>query len=130
MNDFLTSFKGFMDKAVAQAPVEEPAFLHILRTHFDTAPTHLPTVKETFEKADHPNLYLAITSLLERNGWSSTLTGFVVPNDYMGVKFSNLLQSHHDWKVKEGPVEYVNIPLNDDRVLTCVQAGLYLIRHC
>src|SRR5947209_3038436 len=129
MNDFLISFKGFMDKAAAQAPVEETVFLCTLRTHFGTEPAHLPTVREAFEKADHPNLHLAITSLLARNGWSSTLVGFVVPNDYMGVKFSNLLESQHDGKVKEGPVEYVNIALNDERVLTCVQAGLYLIRH-
>jgi hypothetical protein len=129
MNDFLTSFKGFMDRAVAQAPVEEPVFLRMLRTHFGTEPAHLPTVREAFEKADHPNLHLAITGLFTRDGWSSTLVGFVAPNDHMGVKFSNLLESHHGWEVKEGPVEYVNIPLNDDRVLVCVQAGLYLIHH-
>src|SRR5690349_18019476 len=129
MSDFLTSFKGFMDRAVAQAPVEEPVFLRMLRTHFGTEPAHVPTVREAFEKADHPNLHLAITGLFTRDGWSSTLVGFVAPNDHMGVKFSNLLESHHGWEVKEGPVEYVNILLNDDRILTCVQAGLYLIHH-
>ena len=66
--DFITSFKGFMDKAVAQVPDEEPIFLRSLRTHFGTEPKNLPTVKEEFEKADHPNLHLALTSLLARDG--------------------------------------------------------------
>ena len=44
-HDFMVSFKGFMDKAVAQVPDEEPVFLRSLRTHFGTEPKDLPTVK-------------------------------------------------------------------------------------
>lgn len=128
-NAFIASFKEFMDKAVEQVPEGVPVFLRALRTHFAAEPARLPTVREEFEKADHPNLHLAITSLLERDGWSSNLLGFVVLNDQMGVKFSNLLHSHPGWEAKEGPVEYINIMLHDDRVLACVQAGLYLIHH-
>ena len=128
-NDFLASFKKFMDKASAEESVKEPIFLALLRTHFGAEPAQLPTVKEEFEKAEHPNLHLAITTLLARDGWESQLLGFVAPNDQMGVKFSNLLNAQYGWESKEGPVEYSNIPLDDDRVLACVQAGLYLIRH-
>lgn len=127
--DFITSFKGFMDKAVAQVPGQEPIFLQSLRTHFGAEPKDLPTVKEEIEKADHPNLHLALTSLLARPGWQADLRGFIVPNDHMGVKFSNLLNSQHGWEVKEGPVEYINIKLHDDRVVACVQAGVYFIHH-
>jgi hypothetical protein len=114
--DFITSFKGFMDRAVAQTPGEEPVFLRSLCTHFGAEPKELPTVMEEFEKADHPNLHLALTSLLARDGWRSDLRGFVAPNNDMGVKFSNLLNTQHGWAVKEGPVEYINITLHDDRV--------------
>ena len=127
--DFLSSFKRFMDKAAAQVPVEEPIFLRSLRTHFGTEPQDLPTVTEEFEKADHVNLHLTLTSLLAQNGWQSDLRGFVAPNGHMGTKFSNLLNAQHGWVVKEGPVEYINIPLFDDRVVACVQAGLYFIHH-
>ena len=127
--DFITSFKGFMDKAVAQAPKEEPVFYRLLRDHFGTDPKDLPTVKEEFAKADHPNLHLALTSLLVRDGWGSDLRGFVAANDHMGIKFSNLLNAQHGWEAKEGPVEYINITLHDDRVLACVQAGLYFIHQ-
>jgi hypothetical protein len=126
---FLTSFKGFMDQAIAQAPVEEPAFAKYLRTHFAADPANLPIVAEQFENSEHPNLHLAITSLLERDGWSSSLLGVVTVHDYMGVKMAHLLSSQGGMQVKEGPVEYVNIALNDDRVLACVQSGLYLIQH-
>jgi ATPase family associated with various cellular activities (AAA) len=127
--DFITSFKGFMDTAVAQTPGEEPVFLRSLRNHFGAEPKDLPTVKEEFGKADHPNLHLALTSLLARDGWRSDLRGFVATNDHMGVKFSNLLNTQHGWVVKEGPVEYLNITLYDDRVVACVQSGLYFIYH-
>jgi AAA+ superfamily predicted ATPase len=127
--DFISSFKGFMDKAVAQAPKEEPVFLRSLRDHFGTDPKNLPTVIEEFAKSDHPNLHLALTALLGREGWRSDLRGFIAANDHIGVKFSNLLNAQHGWEAKEGPVEYINIALHDDRVLACVQAGLYFIHH-
>ncbi len=130
LQDFLTSLKIIMDKAAKPPePDEDPVFFRILRDHFGSDPTHLPTVKEAFEKADHPNLHLAVTGLLSREGWQSDLYGFVPPNEHMGVKFSTLLGEHYGHEAKEGPVEYINIPLHDDSVLTCVQAGLYLIHH-
>ncbi len=108
---FLMSFKGFMDQAIAQAPVEESVFAKHLRTHFATDPANLPIVAEQFEKSEHPNLHLAVTRLLERDGWSSTLLGVVTVNDYMGVKMAHLLSSQHGMQATEGPVEYVNIAL-------------------
>ena len=69
LQDFLTSLKIIMDKAAKPPePDKDPVFFRILRDHFGSDPTHLPTVKEAFEKADHPNLHLAVTSLLARAG--------------------------------------------------------------
>jgi hypothetical protein len=127
---FLSSFKGFMDQAVAQAPKQEPTFVLLLRTHFGVDPTNLPIVAEQLEKSEHPNLHLAVTRVLEQDGWSSTLTGVVTQNDYMGIKLAHLLSNQRgSGQVSEGPVEYLNIALHDNRVLACVQSGLYLIRH-
>jgi ATPase family associated with various cellular activities (AAA) len=125
---FLTSFKHFMDTATAQVPIEasEPVFLSQLRNHFGRDPIHLPTVRETFEKADHPNLHLAVNGLLSGDGWVSQLLGFIVPHAHEGVKFSHLLTEHYGTEAKEGPVEYLNILLHDDDVLVCVNTGLYL----
>ena len=126
---FLSSFKGFMDQAVAQTPVEEPPLALALRQHFATEPKNLPIIAEQFEKADHPNLHVALTYLLERSGWSFQLLGVIADNDYMGVKMAHLLNKTRGSRVNEGPVEYTNIPLNEQRVIACVQSGLYLIQH-
>ncbi len=126
---FLTSFKGFMDQAVAQAPVEEPPFIRYLQDHFGTNPAHLPILSEQIEKSEHPNLHVAITYLLNLEGWSSTLLGVVAAYEHMGVKMAYLLSKDRSTRITEGPVEYVNLSLNDGRVLACVQSGLYLIKH-
>src|SRR6266480_1187867 len=117
-----------MDAATAQVHSEasEPVFLSKLRNHFGTDPVHLPTVRETFEKADHPNLHLAVSGLLSGDGWISQLLGCIVPHAHEGVKFSHLLTPHYGTEAKEGSVEYLNILLHDDRVLICVNTGLYL----
>src|SRR2546423_9938205 len=108
LGQFLASFKNFMDKAVEQAKVEEPepVFLSKLRNHFGTDPIHLPTVRETFEKADHPNLHLAVSGLLSGDNWVSQLLGCIVPHAQEGVKFSHLLTPYYGTEAKEGPVEY------------------------
>lgn len=128
LNGFLSSFKQFMDTATAQAHAEasEHVFLSKLRIHFGTDPVHLPTVRETFEKADHPNLHLAVSGLLSGDGWMSQLLGCIVPHANDGVKFSHLLTPHYGTEAQEGPVEYLNILLHDDHVLICVNTGLYL----
>src|SRR6266496_3201426 len=118
-----------MDTAAAQVHVEEsePVFLSKLRNHFGIDPMHLPTVRETFEKADHPNLHLAVSGLLSGDGWVSQLLGLIVPYAYHeGLKFSHLLTPHYGTEAKEGPVEYLNILLHDDRMQVCVNTGLYL----
>ncbi len=126
---FLASFKGFMDQAVAQAPTQEPVFVRHLRTHFNTDPKDLPVVAEQFEKADHPNLHLAITRLLEREGWSTKLLGVVSVHEFAGVKLAHLLGKERGSQVNEGPVEYINLPLHDGSMLACLRAGLYLVEH-
>ena len=118
LTDFLTSFKHFMDIAAAQVHAEESehVFLDKLRNHFGTDPIYLPTVLETFEKADHPNLHLAVSALLSGDGWVSELLGLIVPYAaHDGVRFSHLLTPHYGTEAKEGPVEYLNILLDDDR---------------
>jgi len=128
LTGFLTSFKHFMDTAAAQVHAEESkgVFLSKLRNHFGTDPIHLPTVRETFEKADHPNLHLAVSGLLSGDDWVSQLLGCIVPYAQEGLKFSHLLTPHYDTEAKEGPVEYLNILLHDDRMQACVNTGLYL----
>lgn len=131
--DFGASFKGFLEQVASQAPAEEPVFLRRLRAHFDAEPTNLPVVEETFEKSEHPNLYMAMEAYLAGAGRSAELMGVIVP-EYVGIKLPQLIAPTRSGLVggppaaTEGPVQYINIGLEDDRVLACVQSGLYLIR--
>ncbi len=60
--DFGASFKGFMEKVVAQAPTQTPHFVEVLSKHFETNPKELPILGESFTKPEHPNVHLAVES--------------------------------------------------------------------
>lgn len=53
---------------------------------------------------------------------------------YMGFKLTDLLAPARPGLAGgspplEGPVEYVNVRLQDEHVLLCVKSGLYLVRE-
>lgn len=134
LESFGASFKGFMDQMAAQAPAEDPVFLRLLREHFSAEPAAFPVVAEKFDASEHPNLQRAIESYLAAPGRSSRLVG--VTGDqafaYGMVGLSQLIMPAKSglWggmNVTEGPVQYVNIAVADDKVAACVQCGLYLV---
>ena len=131
-DEFISSFKGFLDQVATQAPPEDPIFLQYLRTHFASDLLKLPIVGEKFEKSEHPNLHLAIETFLAKEGCSARLLGINAPHEHMGIRLGNLMAPHRGGLSgysgpTEGPVEYVNIALHDNRVLACVRSGLYLV---
>jgi hypothetical protein len=130
--DFISSFKGALEQVAVQAPSEEPVFLSHLRSHFGTDPTRLPILGESFEQHDHPNLHLALDAYLAELGRRATVIGIATPHEHMSITLSQLVAPAHGGlfngpSFTEGPVEYVNITLDNDRVLACIQSGLYLI---
>jgi hypothetical protein len=131
--DFGSSFKTFLDQMAAQGPTEEPVFVRYLRKHFDQDPAALPIITETFEKHEHPNVHLALEDYLSRDGRSAELLGVIGSQSFTGVSMSDLVTPSAKGllggaSLNEGPVQYVNIPLEGDQVLTCVQRGLHLIQ--
>jgi hypothetical protein len=129
-SEFAASFKGFMDTMTAQAPRELPFFYEKLVAHFGGDLDTLQIVGENFPRPEHPNLHLALTDFLTTPARSHELFGMQVPNDHMGAKLVQLMQKDaNEWSTpKRAPVEYLNVTLDDDRVLACVKAGLYLMR--
>ena len=133
LGEFGASFKGFLDQMAAQAPAEDPVFLTRLRKHFSAEPAAFPIVGEQFERSDHPNVQRAIETYVSERKCSSVLVGIVGDQTfaYSGIGLAQLIMPARPglWggaAVTEGPVQYVNIPL-DDQVIACVQCGLYLI---
>jgi ATPase family associated with various cellular activities (AAA) len=132
--DFSASFKGFLDQMSAAAPAEEPLFRRRLREHFEREPNELPTLTDTFPPHDHANLHTALESELTGTDCSVQTFGVVKPHPYMSATISMLVAPARSGlmgggELSEGPVEYVNITLDDDRVLPCVQNGLFLAKR-
>jgi hypothetical protein len=126
--------RGFLEQVVTQAPVQEPVFLSRLRTHFAAEPATLPVVAEDFEPAEHPNLQVALEAYLRASGRTADLVGVTAAQKRLaGFGLSDLLVPARPGLMAgaapvPGPVEYANVRLDDDRVLTCVRFGLFLIR--
>jgi hypothetical protein len=133
VTEFGASFKGFLEQMASQGPATEPLFVQRFRAHFAQEPTTLPVVSETFEPFEHPNLHLAVEDYLAQPGRSADILGIISAHKFMGVSLSDLVAPAGSPLMgqsgaTEGPVEYVNIALDGDRVLTCVQCGVYLLR--
>jgi cell division protease FtsH len=134
LEEFGASFKGFLDQMATQAPVEEPIFVTRLKAHFSADPAQLPIVGEQFEASDHANVQRALEGYVSERNCSTELIGITGDQTfaYAGVSLAQLVVPARSglWggaAATEGPVQYVNIPLEDDHVIACVQCGLYLI---
>src|SRR5215470_12188742 len=137
VKDFAASFKGFLDQISSQpALADEPVFLRRIRRHFEQDPTTLSILVEDFKKYDHANVQVALEEYLSQDGRSHELLGFT--NSSGGLYAPNLQEFLSEGNAaglfsrasapKEGPVQYINVHMNGDRMLACVQSGLYLIR--
>jgi hypothetical protein len=132
--EFGAAFKGFLERTVAAAPVAEPVFVARLRAHFGTDPAALPIVAEQFEPSEHPNLQAALDAWLQSGERSFEAVG--VTSEYKrfnGLGLADILTPGRTGLVGGsgpvvGPVEYVNVALDRDRVMTCLQFGLLLVR--
>src|SRR5919197_845761 len=132
--DFGASFKGFMDQMAAHAPAEDPMFLKLVREHFGADPSPYSVIAEHFEASEHPNLQSALDAYLEEHRYPSEVVGITAdqPYAYAGVGIAQLIMPGRAglWSgsgMTQGPVQYVNIGLDEGKVLPCVQCGLYLI---
>ena len=127
--DFAQTFKRFMDAMVVEASREPSAFLARLRDHLGADPQHLPVIAEEFQRYDHPNLQTALDAYLEAPGRTAEIVGVAAQNKrFMSIQLSDLFSGGPYGRLSEGPVDYVNFRLDDEKVLACVQFGLYLIR--
>lgn len=134
IKDFGASFKSFMQTMTSQTPEEESAFALRFRQHFRQDPTRLPVVSEKFELSDHPNLQVALDSLLAAPSHAHELVGMISEHQYLDISLSRLVAPTRSslWGstgIEEGPVQYVNLTLEGDRVLACVGCGVYFIRR-
>ncbi len=127
--EFGTAFKRFVDAMNVEAAKETSPLLERLRQHLGGDPGRIPIVTEDFDNYEHPNVQVALDKVLSSGDRSADLVGFSAPNKrFQQFTFSDLLAASNPWgRISEGPVDYINFHLEEDRTLACVQYGLYFV---
>jgi cell division protease FtsH len=130
--DFGALFKAFLEQSTAQAPKAEPVLAGRLRDHLGADPAALPIVAEDYEPAEHPNLQVALDAWLQEPGRSHEAIGVAHDKRFGGLGLGDLVGPRGGTlfgggELLPGPVEWINRPLDGDRVLTCMQFGLLLV---
>ncbi len=128
---FGAAFKAFMEAVVAEAPPPGGPLFERIGAHLGADPAQLPVIAEEFDSFEHPNVQVALDAYLEGADRRATLIGVAADNKrFMAFGLSDLLSRGGlpgRPALAEGPVDYVNFHLAGDRVLPCVQFGLYLV---
>jgi hypothetical protein len=109
----------------------EAVFVTRLRAHFGTDPVALPIIAEEFEPSEQPNVQAALDAWLQPSGRSFEALGVTAEyKRFQGLGLAELLPAVPFGRQgpQLGPVEYVNVAVDHDRVMTCLQFGLLLVR--
>ena len=106
----------------------KPSLLRRLKKHLDGDPARLPVIQHELASYERPNLHLAIDELLAAPERETTLVGVIVPSEHQSVTLSKLSRKATASNFDEGPIEYVDVALANERRLSCVKRGLYCFR--
>jgi cell division protease FtsH len=124
-------FKSFVDAVVAEATTAHSPLLERIQRHLGADPTQLPVIAEEFDSFEQPNVQVALDEYVGGSTQPAELVGVAADNKrFMALGLSDLLSRGSTFgrpMLQEGPVDYVNFHLADDRVLAAVQFGLYLL---
>jgi hypothetical protein len=128
---FGTAFKAFMEAVARAATPVEGALFERIRAHLGVDVAQLPVVAEEFDPYEHPNVQVAIDAYFASETREADLVGVAAQQrHYVHFGLSTITgQGAMPGMppVIEGPVDYVNFHLAGDRVLPCVQFGLYVV---
>lgn len=130
--EFAGVFKAFLEEAIGHAPADEPAIRKRIHDHLGVDPALLPILSEEFQRFDHPNLQIAIDSYLEAPDRSAELLGLSTSQTNVRTGLSELAAPPRGGLVRgpetaEGPVAYLNVKVDEGRMLPCVEHGLFLV---
>src|SRR4029450_8785533 len=97
-------------------------------------PAALPIIAEQFEPSEHPNLQAALDAWLQPS--DRTVEAIGVTSEYKrfnGLGLADVLTPGRTGLVggsgaTVGPGGYINVALDQDQAMTCLQFGLLLVR--
>src|SRR5712692_11153191 len=126
--------RAFLEQAVAGTPAQEPIFVGRLREHLGVEPTRLAILVEELDVAERPNVQVALEAYLGGEQCSADLVGLVGRHGGSeAVSLAGLValasaRPADEAGATEGPIEYVNVRIGDDRVVRCLRSCLLLVR--
>ena len=129
-SEFAREFLRFMQAMSALAPPERQPIRDLVVAHLGRDPSGLPSVTETLNPSEHPNLQLALETMSSEAGdWQVVgLPGEL--RHYGGFSLVGLVAGRiHGPGAEPSPVEFANVEIDAGRTLPCVQMGLYLASH-
>jgi hypothetical protein len=133
LREFLAQAVG-ETQAAGETPAPEPTLVDRLPDHLGADPARLEIVVEELDVAEQPNVQVAIEAYLAGAGHAAELVGVVGPRGrFGGVSLSALVtppvaSREDEGQPTEGPIEYVNVSIGEDRVLRCLRSCLLLVR--
>ena len=125
--------RAFSTRWPLQLLRKSPSFAVGCASTFECEPKELPTLSEKFPTYDHANLHQALEAEFSGADCSVATFGVINPHPFTAVSLSTLAAPGKPGLMggegtAEGPVEYTNITLDGDRVVACVQSGLFLAK--
>jgi DNA polymerase III delta prime subunit len=128
---FGASYQAFMEAVHNAAAPRESPLLERIRNHLGSDIATLPVITEEYDGFEHPNIQLAMDDYLASPERTSELVGIAGESKrYANAALSDFLAwSNRMVGLGEGPVDYVNFHLAGDRVLACVDFGLYFVEE-
>jgi ATPase family associated with various cellular activities (AAA) len=116
--------------AHASLPSEESPIRRRIREHFGADPSEFPVVSAPLQGFERVNFQVALDALLAEDEWSGELIGLSTMRGYrMGLaEFVQSTGTGYGPTFSPGPPEYETEQVGE-RTITCVAAGLFLIRN-
>ena len=114
---------------LSQNPGAEGTLHRLISDHLLVPMRDLAVVEQAFDSYQLPNLHLAMEELLAAPERVVQMVGVVATDSYDRVTLAKLSSELTAGGFAAGPVVYTDVTLADDRRLTCVKEGVFLIRE-
>ena len=127
---FAELFQQFLERMASTLvqEVPEPRLRALVMAHLGRDPAGLPVLAEQFAVLEHPNLQLALDTLLAAGEGQSVIGLPSEVRHYGDFSLGGVLAGRFHGPAEPAPIEYVNLPVDVDRSLPCAQLAVYLLR--
>ena len=125
---FAEQFGRFMEAMSARRQRRDSPLRGLVSGHLGVDPAGLPLLAERFATVEHPNLQLALDSLLAADPTQSVVGLPTELRHYGQFSLAGVLGGRFHGPADPSPIEYVNVAVDVDRFLPCAQLAVYLLR--